>query len=177
MVRGIVELKDIQLFGEIINMRLISEKDAGFVVSLRNDENLNKYISQTSASIDMQVEWIRDYKSREAKGIEFYFIVENKDGENVGTVRIYDIDHDDKTCIWGSFILSNTRPNGSSYEVIRLSTEFAFKNLSIDKIYLDVRKNNSKAIHIYKKYGFVQYSANDIDLFFCLKSGDANDEL
>ena len=43
----------------------------------------------------MQVEWIQNYKEREANKLEYYFIIEDKlTKEKYGTVRLYDFRED-----------------------------------------------------------------------------------
>ena len=99
-------------------------------------------------SLEQQTEWIRNYKTREESGQEFYFIVEDKNKIPCGTVRIYKVE--ENRCTWGSFILDKSRPDGASFETLLLSINFIRFNLGIANIYLDVRKENLKAIHIYE---------------------------
>ncbi|HAU4306024.1 TPA: N-acetyltransferase, partial [Citrobacter freundii] len=55
-------MKHNKLEGRTIHFRLIEESDASFLYQLRMDETLNKYISKVDSSIEMQKEWIRNYK-------------------------------------------------------------------------------------------------------------------
>ena len=43
---------------------------------------------------------------------------------------------------------------GIGTEVVKLGLEFAFRNLKVHKVYLDVREDNRGAIKIYEKNGF-----------------------
>lgn len=152
--------------GEIINLRLITEEDAEFVVKLRTAQEISKFISSTSIDIDDQKKWIKNYKVREKNKKEFYFIVENKRGVSCGTVRIYNIDYKVKETTWGSFILDKTRPNGASNEVIKLSLKFILENLKLDTVYLDVKKENNKAIHIYEKNNFIKIAEDKNNYYY-----------
>lgn len=78
--------------GDKITLRTVEEKDASFILQLRNKEELKKYISDTNISLEQQAEWIRNYKIREENGQEFYFIVEDKNKIPCGTIRIYEIE-------------------------------------------------------------------------------------
>ena len=149
-----------------INLRLVREEDSEFILTLRNKEELKKYISGTNISLEQQKEWIRKYKERESKNKEFYFIVEDKNKIPCGTVRIYDIK--ENSCTWGSFILDKTRPDGASYETILLSTNFIKYVLKIENIYLDVRKENLKAIHIYEKFGFKKIKEDELNYYYMI---------
>ena len=153
--------------GDKVTLRIIEEKDAEFILQLRNKEELKKYISETNISLEQQKEWIKKYKEREIKNKEFYFIIENKNKIPCGTVRIYDIK--ENSCTWGSFILDKTRPEGASYETILLSTNFIKYVLGIKNIYLDVRKENLKAIHIYEKFGFKRIKEDSLNYYYVLE--------
>jgi RimJ/RimL family protein N-acetyltransferase len=45
---------------------------------------------------------------------------------------------------------------GIGSEVLELMQRYAFKNLNLNKLYLNVGANNHRAIAVYKKLGFVQ---------------------
>ena len=57
-----------------IHTRLVNEDDAEFIIDLRTDKDLSRYIHDTSPDLDNQIQWIREYKKREAEGKEYYFI-------------------------------------------------------------------------------------------------------
>ena len=82
-----------------VHCRLVNENDASFIVKLRSDEKRSRYIHSTDNDVESQKQWIRDYKIREANGVEYYFIYE-ADGVPFGVNRIYDM-HDDH-CTEGS---------------------------------------------------------------------------
>ena len=71
-----------------IRLRLITENDAEYVLSLRKDKRYNQYLSAVNSTVEEQMEWIRRYKSDEAEGKQYYFIIERLDDVRCGTVRI-----------------------------------------------------------------------------------------
>lgn len=78
--------------GDIVTLKLVTIKDVKFILKLRQNESLNKYISPTSIKLDEQKIWIKNYLKRQDEKKEFYFIIQNKKGKSCGTVRIYEID-------------------------------------------------------------------------------------
>ncbi|GHT61866.1 hypothetical protein AGMMS50239_13750 [Bacteroidia bacterium] len=66
---------------------------AEFIVALRTDPRLSRYIHETSPGIENQKEWIRNYKNREAEGVDYYFMF-SVDSVRQGLARIYDITED-----------------------------------------------------------------------------------
>lgn len=163
-------MRKINLKGKIINLRLVKEKDADFILKLRTNKELSKFISPTDINLEEQIKWLKNYKIRENKKDEFYFIIETKDGTPCGTVRIYNINYKNKETTWGSFILDKTRPDGASNEVIELSLKFIFEKLKLKKVYLDVRKENYKAIHIYKKNNFLKIGEDRKNYYYIKKA-------
>jgi RimJ/RimL family protein N-acetyltransferase len=49
-----------------------------------------------------------------------------------------------------------TRNKGYGTDAVRLLVEFGFDNLNLHRIYLTVLANNSAAIHVYEKIGFIR---------------------
>lgn len=161
--------KKAMIEGKIINLRLVKEEDAEFILKLRKTKEVSKFISPTNISIKEQEEWIRCYKIRENKKEEFYFIVENKDKVSCGTVRVYNINYKKEECTWGSFILDKMRPERSANEVIELSLKFVLESLKLEKVYLEVRKENYKAIHIYEKNNFIRIKEDKKNYYYLKK--------
>ena len=81
---------DFQLKKYGIEVRLVNEDDTQFILSLRADKWLTRFIHQTDDDEQKQREWIRKYKEREKAGKEYYFIY-SKDGVPFGLNRIYSI--------------------------------------------------------------------------------------
>ncbi|WP_459189867.1 hypothetical protein ACGE0T_07285 [Parabacteroides sp. APC149_11_2_Y6] len=66
--------KDFHLHKYGIDVRLVNESDAAFMIGLRTDTKLSRFIHQTLPDIEVQKEWIKEYKERKKrKGILFYF--------------------------------------------------------------------------------------------------------
>ena len=65
---------DFELKAKTIYLRLVREDDALFICSLRNDDQLNTYISKSTADEEAQRQWINHYKQREADNQEYYLI-------------------------------------------------------------------------------------------------------
>ncbi len=123
-----------------LNYRLVNEDDAEFIVGLRTDEKLKRFISSTEESIERQIEWIREYKSREAHGLEYYFIFEGEGGEKYGVSRIYNIK--DESFTTGSWLFCKDAPFGASFLGDIISHEVAFEILPQKKYLFDIEKDN-----------------------------------
>jgi len=123
-----------------LQARLVEEKDAEFIVSLRTNPRLSKHIHSTSSDVEQQKQWIRNYKLREAQGLDYYFLF-SIDNQPQGLARIYDITED--TFTQGSWIFSPDAVLGASVLGNIISSEIGFEFLDKKIEYSDARKDNN----------------------------------
>lgn len=123
-----------------LHVRLVQEHDAEFILSLRTNEKLARFINTTSAEVTQQVAWTRNYKEREKAGTDYYFIFEKPQGNPIGVCRIYDVEPGKFTT--GSWLFAPTAPVGASILADIITREIAWE-LWPDALQLfDVRKDN-----------------------------------
>src|SRR5262249_29902604 len=68
---------------------------------------------------------------------------------------LFNINHRHRRCEWGICIGPATRwGKGYGTEACRLAVSFAFKELGLGKVYLDVYESNERARRAYEKAGF-----------------------
>lgn len=149
-----------------VSLRLIEEDDAEFVVKLRTDEKLNRFISAIEDDINAQKRWIRNYKIDEAKKSQFYFIIERNDGVRCGTVRIYDIREDSFS--WGSWVLNAQKTRFSAVESAFLVYQFGFGQLGFSKCHFEVMKGNERVMSFHEKMGAIKVSEDDNFVFYTI---------
>ncbi|MFM5135623.1 GNAT family N-acetyltransferase [Aeromonas rivipollensis] len=152
------------LKSKTINMRLINEDDAEFVLKLRLDGNYNKFLSSVNADVSSQKTWIRKYKEDEVNNKQFYFIIERKDGTPCGTVRIYDIKND--SFCWGSWILNEDKTRYSAIESAVMIYNFGFNSLKFNKSHFEVIKDNVRVVNFHKKFGAVVVGEDSNNYYF-----------
>jgi glycosyltransferase involved in cell wall biosynthesis/RimJ/RimL family protein N-acetyltransferase len=146
------------IIGKNIDLREVEVDDAEFILSLRLDPELNKHLSDVEDDLDKQKEWIKKSKLNKQ---EWYFIVQNKMQEPVGTIRIYDIKGD--SFCWGSWIILPKARQYSTFESMFLLYQFAFFDLGFKQTNFDVRKSNDIAFNFYVRFGAVVTDETEID--------------
>lgn len=151
------------LKGKTIQLRLVDESDAEFILSLRSDEKYNKYLSPVDIDLEAQREWIRDYKKSEFDKKQFYFIIERLDGTLCGTVRIYDFKND--SFCWGSWILNQHKTKYAAIESAFLVYRYGFETLGFAKSHFEVTKGNEKVIQFHLKLGS-EIVSEDLDNYY-----------
>jgi len=147
--------------GRTINFRNAQIDDAAFILKLRTDPQLNIYLNRTNPDLNEQKLWIKNCQENTG---QYYFIIEDKEQESVGTVRLYDFKAD--SFCWGSWIIQPNSPRKAAIESALLVYELGFYELGFQKSHFDVRKENAKVIEFHKRYGAKIIEETDKDCFF-----------
>ncbi len=136
-------------------MRPIQKDDTFYILKWRNNDGVKKnFINQEELTAEIHEEWLKN-KINTGKAIQFiiFTIEENKP---IGSIYLRDIDVDKNQAELGIFIgEENNRGKGIGGQAIELIKKYAFDKLKLEKIYLRVLKDNTRAIACYKKNGFI----------------------
>ena len=158
------------LLGKNINMKTVETKDAEFIYTMRKNQDKTKYLSKVTGSVESQKEWINNYKTREEEQQEFYFVIESKDEEKLGLVRMYDFK--DNSFCWGSWLIKEDAPKTTAIESALQIYEFGFYGLGFEKSHFDVRKGNDKVIAFHQRFGAKIVDEDELDYFFNFEKSD-----
>lgn len=158
------------IYGKNINMRTVETKDAEFIYTMRQNEAKTKYLSKVSGTVEGQKDWIISYKKREEEKQEFYFVIESKDEEKLGLVRMYDFK--DNSFCWGSWLIKEDAPKTTAIESALQIYEFGFYGLEFEKSHFDVRKGNDKVIAFHQRFGAKIVDEDELDYFFNFEKND-----
>ena len=149
-----------------LDFRSVNVNDAQFILDLRLEERVSKFLSKTENDLPKQQKWILDYQSRENEGSEYYFLTENKEGISLGLNRIYNIQ--DQQFEIGSWIyLKNIH---IKYPILGdLGTrDYGFEQLGLKYCVFNVRKENKSVIKYHLSFNANIINEDDLNLFFQL---------
>jgi len=152
-----------------LKVRLVNEEDSEFIIKLRTNPKLAKFLNNTQNDIEKQKEWIREYKIREKNGKDFYFLYYYK-GEKIGLNRIYNING--KVATAGSWICMPDLPYEIPWLTVVIIREIFFEILNLDIDIFDTRKKNKKVIRMHHLLGAHKIYENEIDVFHYLTKDD-----
>lgn len=141
---------ELDLYG--LQVRFVEKEDAGFILKLRTDKVLSKYIHPTENNLEKQREWIREYKKRESRGEDYYFVF-SREGIPVGLNRIYSIRDDVFTT--GSWIFDRNVPFEcvvASALIIRVIA-FEIMAMKLENGYDGCHEDNKKVIKFNRMIG------------------------
>jgi RimJ/RimL family protein N-acetyltransferase len=156
--------------GKNINLRTVDINDAEFIYTLRHNEAKTRYLSKVRGTVEDQKVWIINYKQREDEKQEFYFVIESKDGDKLGLVRMYDFQND--SFCWGSWLIKEDAPKTTAIESALQIYEFGFYDLKFNQSHFDVRKGNDKVTAFHQRFGAKIVDEDELDYFFNFEKND-----
>lgn len=155
--------KDFHMKKYGVEVRLVEESDTPFILSLRADKWLTRFIHQTDNDENKQREWIKEYKVREAEGKEYYFIY-SKDGKPFALNRIYNING--SSCTSGSWLSTPGTPLELSIPTALINRDIMFDTIGLKEDNFDVRKGNLKVQKFHLMTGSVKIGETDLDILY-----------
>ena len=164
-------LKAKAIIGDDLVFRDARVDDAAFILMLRTDTGKSQFLSHTQNDLGRQVAWLQGYKIDRNQA---YFIIENKTGEKVGTVRLYD-QVGDSFC-WGSWILKQGTPASYGIESALIVYKFALA-CGFKKSHFDVRKQNTSVWRFHERFGAVRTGETEHDYLYMIGLGEIQKSL
>jgi RimJ/RimL family protein N-acetyltransferase len=161
-----------RITGPHMHLRTAEEDDAGFILTLRLDPDLSKYIGSTDASIEKQRHWLRQKIHQEN---DYHMIIEANDASLLGVIALYHIDFEKKTFEWGRWIVKPAAPPYTALESALLCYILGFEILNLEKAVLGVMNDNVRTISFHKKFGatLVRQDSEAVWFEYTVKDFDA----
>ena len=132
-------------------LRPVTVEDAGFIVNLRNQPYAAGTIHATSQSVEAQESWIKAWMLREH---DYYWIIESLEdsGKPIGAIGLYDFTIDQTEAMPGRWVMLPRVPM-VVFAPVFLMYKFAFEELKLKRLVLDVIDTNKKVIKFHALYG------------------------
>jgi len=139
------------LRNDVVTLKPISLNDTEFLLGLRNDlEIANQFFSDAPLYDFQHNSWL---KTRNSNDLDF-IIIENQTQKRAGRIYITQIDYRHQKGEYGIVLHPEFRGKNIAFKASLLLIDYVFRNLPINKIYLEVFESNLKAIKLYEKIGF-----------------------
>lgn len=141
---------EIVLEGAAYRLRPVRDADAGFIVELRGNPALNRYLHPGAANVEQQLAWLDKYHERPN---DFFFVLEHREsGRAEGLVAIYDAAAGIGE--WGRWIL---RPGSTAaVESAWLIYRCAFERLGLREVFCRTVADNRAVVSFHDSCGIVR---------------------
>ncbi|HEX8618197.1 MAG TPA: GNAT family protein [Thermoanaerobaculia bacterium] len=143
--------------GEHIILRAFERDDAERCYRWMNDPNIVRALkSRYPIAFQNEIEWLD--RAMHASVTERHFAIERKDDRtHIGNASIHDIEWVSRVAKFGLFIGEPSAWNrGFGGDAIRTLVRFAFDEMNLRKLRIDVFDYNDRAKHVLETQGFVQ---------------------
>ncbi|WP_247996565.1 GNAT family N-acetyltransferase [Brucella tritici] len=146
-----------------LRLRNAAVSDADFIFLLRTNDKLNRHIFAVSNDVQQQIDFLKSY---EKKNNEAFFIIEDLNGDALGTVRIYD--QVGASFCWGSWIVLPNAPLRTATKSALLIYIYAFDYLGFSSSHFDVRQENRRVWRFHESWGAKLTSEDKLDRNYTL---------
>lgn len=134
------------LEGKFVNLRSVTKEDAEFILEIRNNPEISKFLPPLNVTIDQQQEWINKQRN---DNDSYYFIIENRTKKEIGTLSVYNIEENHaemgRFCSFGNPV-QNT-------EAVLMLNDFIFQKLGLDYLDIWVYKDNKSVLALNQGLG------------------------
>jgi RimJ/RimL family protein N-acetyltransferase len=142
------------LRGERVVLRPLGREHLARCVTWFNDREVTYFLGREEPlTMEEEVRWFNDYRAKVDE--EIYAIEVN--GDHVGNVGLHNIDRRNRKASIGIVIGEKASwSKGYGTDAMRTVLRYAFRDLRLHKVNLDVIDYNERAIRVYEKCGFVR---------------------
>jgi RimJ/RimL family protein N-acetyltransferase len=109
----------------------------------------------------LQQNWISQYQQDDGQA---YFMICDKAGQKIGTVRLYDAIGD--SFCWGSWIVDSAAPAYVAVESALMVYAYATDHLGFSRAHFDVRRDNTRVRAFHERFGARQTGETSGDILF-----------
>jgi len=142
--------------GEHVILRAFEREDAERCYRWMNDPNIVRTLkSRYPIAFQNEMEWLE--RAMLANSTERHFAIERRDDRShIGNASIHDIDWVSRSGWFGLFIGEPTAWNrGFGSDAISTLVRFAFDEMNLEKLRINVFQYNDRATHVLETHGFV----------------------
>jgi RimJ/RimL family protein N-acetyltransferase len=119
-------------------------------ISHARNQNLGGFFLTEQTSFSSTLQYLRDGAIVDPRRV--LFLLQDINGQYWGQVGFKNLQPDDLEL---DAILKYSDAGHSMFEAISFLIKWVYSNYGVSSIYLRVRKDNSRAINLYKKLGFI----------------------
>lgn len=147
------------IYGERVRLRAIERSDIPTFVRWFNDPEVRRYLTvQTPVSTAQEELWFEDILQRQQRREDFIFVAEARVGDEwvpIGNVGLHRINWKDRSAVFGIVLGEKAYwDQGYGTNATRTVLRFAFEELNLHRVELEVIDENIRARRCYEKAGF-----------------------
>lgn len=142
--------RELSLQGAAFGLRPVRDDDAEFIVGLRSDPELGRWLNPTSPKVEDQLAWLARYYERPG---DYYFVIERlSTGAAEGLIGIHDVENSEAE--WGRWLL---KPGSlAAVESAALIYRCAFEQLGLSAVCCRTLAANERVVSFHDSCGIAE---------------------
>jgi UDP-4-amino-4,6-dideoxy-N-acetyl-beta-L-altrosamine N-acetyltransferase len=153
------------LQGKITHLRALEREDMPLLQKWMNDPELTYWLGpRAPISLEEQNRWFDKLVVDSSKR---KLMIEDVEGRSIGLVSLMDINYKDNCAEFGIYLgEKNSMGKGQGKDATLTMLRFAFLELGLNRLYLFVLQENTRAIKSFESCGFTQDAVLRESMFF-----------
>ena len=135
-----------------IHLRPLEEKDIPGMLEWMHDPELNRWFRFNAA--DMTEEKAEMFISGSFTQDHRHYAVADENDEYLGTVSLEDIDRENGHALYAISLRACAIGDGTAMDATKKILNVAFREIGLERVFLNVLSDNERAKHFYEKDGF-----------------------
>lgn len=136
-------------------LRSLAESDAPDMLEWMHDETIANVFSANF--LDFTEDDVNDFVQKSWTDAEsLHFAIAGEGGEYLGTVSLKDIDETTLSAEYAISTRKTAQGTGAAMRATRDVLAYAFNVLGLERVYLNVKCTNPRAMHFYEKVPFTR---------------------
>ncbi len=136
----------------MIKLRRLEKKDVPFILEWMKDDELNQFFRFDAKTITEQT--VLNFVENSFSDISKNYAITLDDDEYLGTISLKEINQKDKSTEYAVALRKKAIGKGVAKSATLEVLKTAFKDLKLNKVYLNVYADNLRAAKLYEKCGF-----------------------
>jgi RimJ/RimL family protein N-acetyltransferase len=148
----------VAISGHGVTLRRISGDEADFVVRWWNDSGIARwFFSAAAVTPESRRAWCEKNRAS-TRDFTFVILSQEDDATPVGMAALYRVDYESRIAEFGRIFIGPPayRGQGLARRASLIVIDLGFNQHGLNYIYLDVLKDNRRAIALYEGLGFAQ---------------------
>lgn len=137
-----------------MRLRQLEEKDIPFMLEWMHDPQVNRFFRFDMSAANEETA-LRFIEQSRVSANELHYACVNETDEYLGTVSLKEISAENRSAEFAVSFRRCAQGTGAAAFAVKELLHKAFEELSLNRVYLNVLSDNTRAIAFYKKLGFV----------------------
>lgn len=141
--------------GTLVDLRAVRAADLALLRQWERDPQIARWMATTAMALDAQESVEQEFDRLVRMPRIKLLAIQTKAGAVVGFLRLHDLDLLARKAAVRLFIAPEMQGQGYGGDALRALAEFCFGELGLHRLGLVVRADNTRAIALYQRLGFV----------------------